>query len=140
MTISNLRGVPYRITFRDGGTIGGHGMLNHGDRAHFIINGLGGQSRTSAWAGSDSGTAISVDTLPEPGAPMPPQWRDYLQAALASSAFPVGLAPRLINSTTADYAGRMWPFPHDNTHAIDPYWPTAWEHPRESPTSTSMAG
>ncbi len=132
MTISNLRGVPYQISFRDGTTVKGHGMLNHGDRAHFVLNGVGATHRPSAWADSDRHTEIAVTDLPVGGAAMPAKWQAYLQAALASSAFPIGLAPRQLDATTADYHDRQWPFPRDTAHIIDPKWPEAWKSPPDS--------
>ncbi len=132
MTISNLRGIPYKITFENAGDIGGYGMLNHGDRTHFVLTGIGGASRSSEWADGDTGDTIAANTLPKDGAPLSKEWEDYLQAALASSAFPIGLASRQINSGTHQYNGRMWPFPHDPNHSIEPRWPDYWPKPPET--------
>ena len=129
LTVSNLRGVPYRITFQQGGPIAGHGMLNHGDRRHFIIDGIGGTDCQSAWADRDPGSRLSVTTLPQAAADLPPQWHAYIQAALASSAFPIGLAPRQIEGRTEDFENRQWPFPHEAGHAIGPAWPDQYGPP-----------
>ncbi len=126
MTISNMRGVPYKISFSNSGQIRGYGMLSHGDRTHYAISGLGSSKRTSEWASNDPSKAIDVKTLPTSSATMPPEWQDYLQAALASSAFPIGFAPRQIDRGTNDYKNRMWPFPRNATHEIVPDWPTPW--------------
>lgn len=134
LTVSNLRGVPYRIAFETGGPIRGYGMLSHGDRAHYVLNGLGTAERESAWADRDRGTALNIGTLPAAGAPLPPQWRDYLQAALASAAFPAGLAPRRLARDTGDYAARSWPIPRepDYEFEIEPDWPETWLPPGTS--------
>jgi hypothetical protein len=126
MTISNLRGIPYKISFGNAGDIGGYGMLNHGDRTHFVLTGIGDAERRSDWADGDPGDTIAVSSLPKNGAPLLKEWRDFLQAALASSAFPLGLVSRRIDSGMLKYDGRMWPFPHAPSHAINPQWPMDW--------------
>jgi len=121
MTISNLRGVPYSISFD--GADRGHGMLNHGDRTHYVLQGLGARPIESAWAKDDPGTPLDVGSLPKRnGATLGP-WADYLQAALASSAFPIGLAPRPLKRNISDFIGRQWPVHTELRAQIQPAWP-----------------
>lgn len=129
MTISNLRGVPYKVSFKDAGDVRGHGMLSHGDRTHYVLTNLGGLECKSDWAEDDRMTEADIRTLPASGAEMPALWQGYLQAALASSAFPIGLAPRQIDRDTNDYQDRMWPFPREGNHDIEPDWPEPWYVP-----------
>lgn len=93
MTLSNLRGVPYSIEFINGD----YGMLTHGDRAHFIVGGLGSWSFASPFADKDTGRELDAKWLYSPaGGEDRTHWRDYAVCALASGAFPVGLSPRRI--------------------------------------------
>ena len=41
LTLSNMRGVPYFVGFEGSGEIRGHHMMCHGDRAHYILEGIG---------------------------------------------------------------------------------------------------
>ncbi|PWB83234.1 MAG: hypothetical protein C3F11_07780 [Methylocystaceae bacterium] len=93
MTLANLRGVPYSIEFVNGD----YGMLTHGDRAHFIVGGLGEWSFSSAFADKDTGRDLEAKWLFAPeGSEERTHWKDYAVCALASGAFPVGLSPRRI--------------------------------------------
>ncbi len=133
MTVSNLRGVPYQISFR--GASHGYGMLSHGDRVHYLLDGLGAQPAESSFARDDPGITLDIKSLPKRGHELPETWLQYLQAALASSAFPLGLAPRRLQCTTTDYNHRMWPFYVDLTNAVKaeetimPEWPKPWFQP-----------
>jgi hypothetical protein len=126
MTVSNLRGVPYKVSFKGAGVIRGHGMMSHGDRAHYVLTGLGSADRPSEWGDSDTATFLDVSMLPSGAGTLSEDWSTYVTAALASAAFPVGLAPRTLTGSTYSYEGRMWPFEHDPTHDISPDWPASW--------------
>jgi len=108
MTLSNLRGVPYSVPF-DGGTglkNGGkddkgrrencYHMISHGDRVHYAVTGLGAWNSESYFADHDQKRDLKAECLVTPDNP---DWKDYAVCALASAAFPVGLAPRLIGAT-----------------------------------------
>jgi hypothetical protein len=102
-------------------------MITHGDRVHFVIEGLGsGTSETSKWLREDAQEAsikLSVDTLPtQPGAPLG-AWDDYGTAALASGAFPVGLAPRALNYEARHYLSRKLPIDLREDVFIRPSFP-----------------
>jgi hypothetical protein len=115
MTLSNLRGVPYSAPF-DGGTEpkneNCYHMISHGDRVHYAVTGLGTWNSTSEFADKDQKREIAAAWLVRPD---DPDWKDYAICALASAAFPVGLAARLIGSTLGkdpkldEYEGRLWP-------------------------------
>jgi hypothetical protein len=108
MTVSNLRGIPYTVSFGNST----YSMQTHGDRVHYIINGLGsGASARNDWLTADSGRELPVDTLPAAGQKLTPEWDRYGTCALASSAFPVGLAPRLLSAQLEEYTKRSYPVP-----------------------------
>src|SRR5664279_6153550 len=68
--------------------------------------GLGTWNSESPFAKNDKPRSIDVAKLiDDPDR----QWKDYAICALASAAFPVGLAPRLIDAPLDDYKGRRLP-------------------------------
>jgi hypothetical protein len=130
MTLSNLRGVPYSVPF-DGGTepnndnglrANCYHMISHGDRVHYAVTGLGAWDTTSDFADNDQKRELKAECL----VPNNPDWKDYAVCALASAAFPVGLAPRLIGATLGkpdEYKGRYWPIdPFDSKFIEAPAW------------------
>ena len=154
MTLSNLRGVPYSVPF-DGGTEPRNGakdakgwrencyhMISHGDRVHYAVTGLGAwssENSKSEFADNDQKRELKAECLvtpdPDPGKP---NWKDYAVCALASAAFPAGLAPRLIGVTLGtdskpdEYEGRRLPIGalaltispawRPTARAEDPFW------------------
>lgn len=119
MTVSNMRGIPFTVAF-DNDT---YGMQTHSDRAHYTIDGLGGGARASNnWLAGDSGRELSIGTLPGKGQKLPPEWNRYGECALASSAFPVGLAPRVLRANADEYQQRSYPVP-GGANAIKPRFP-----------------
>ncbi|MET1025856.1 MAG: hypothetical protein ABWY00_01710 [Dongiaceae bacterium] len=105
LTLSNLRGMPYEITFE--GATSPHVMLNHGDRQHISLSGLGTASCPSKWAAADSGVAIAAGSLV--GADVTQGvWRDFITAALATGAFPLAFLPRELTRSVADWGNRQW--------------------------------
>jgi hypothetical protein len=111
MTLTNLRGVPYQVPF-DGGN---YHMISHGDRVHYVLKGLGAWSTKSKFADSDKKRELKATWLAAGNGGQKAKWKDYAICALASSAFPVGLAPRLIEATLGadsslnEYDGRLFP-------------------------------
>lgn len=138
LTLTNLRGVPYQVRFTSGQAGQGYGMLNHGDRAHFIVHGLGTSACTSSWALTDPGTDLDPSALPvaPTGADAVPArgWQHCLQAALASSAFPLGLAPRAMQGDARSYRHRQWPFPHDLEPPLAPDFPAGYTGDSDPPS------
>jgi Patatin-like phospholipase len=129
MTVSNLRGIPFRVGFGNST----YGMQTHGDRMHYALSGLGGyQGQDSDWLKADKKLELAVASLPNgDGQPLSPEWDDYGTCALASSAFPVGLASRQISTSIDQYHGRQYPLPVPPGVGINPNFPTPW--PPEQP-------
>jgi hypothetical protein len=124
LTLSNMRGVPYKVTF--GGGTGGHFMMSHGDRAHYIIEDIGTHAGENDWLRSDPGTVLQVRTVPQAKGAANPLWQDYGRTALASAAFPIGLAARPIKSNTDMYKNRSWPGLATTGKGFAPDWPATW--------------
>jgi hypothetical protein len=128
LTLSNLRGVPYRIPFAGGD----YHMISHGDRVHYQIEGAGNwdsEQTKSDFADHDKPRPIKVEWL-KTGAAEKSHWKDYSICALASAAFPVGLAARDIgavlgtNVALNEYADRRFPIEGVNDgDRISPNWP-----------------
>ncbi len=99
LTLSNMRGVPYWVPFQSA-TGAGHGMLQHGDHFRFAVAGSGRKAGNSHDAYPDE---IRLD-----GPPLPVgDWATLIDAALASGAFPVGLAARGLTADQGNYAYRV---------------------------------
>ena len=94
VTLTNLRGVPYRIHFQ-GERNHLPQMMMHGDYMRFAVS------------DGTSGLPRKVRRLP-PGKFDDPNWKLLAAAALATGAFPVGLAPRPLSRLATEYADRKW--------------------------------
>jgi predicted acylesterase/phospholipase RssA len=96
-TLTNLRGVPYAYTLS---AVGGAGqdMSMHGDCMRFALTGLGRVRRSPVRADEYQ------IAYPASGTAKWQTWgTPFATAALASSAFPVGLAPRELSRRVSDY-------------------------------------
>ena len=108
LTVANLRGVPYRIEQ----TGGGHGMMSHADYMEFAVTEDAAKAPPSA---------IRLD----PNDYGHPDWQLLGQSALASGAFPGGLAPRRLTRKAGQYRAREWTVPGmEGTEyvKVDPDW------------------
>lgn len=126
MTVSNLRGIPFTVEFGNST----YGMQTHGDRVHYAIAGLGSNAGLkNDWISKDSFTPLSTATLADCAAMQKPtpEWDRYGTCALASSAFPIGLATRQIAAPIEDYLKRSYPIPMRPGVAIKPSFPLAWQ-------------
>jgi len=124
MTVSNLRGIPFKVEFGNSS----YGMQTHGDRVHYAISCLGASwGHESDWVSEDKHLPLSVRTLPDasPSSKLPREWDAYGTSALASSAFPIGLASREIEAPIEQYHGRKYPLRLDGA-AINPDFPAGW--------------
>ena len=127
LTTTNLQGVPYEVGFRGGSspeTKQSHAMAQHSTVRHFRISGLGAVEHHSPWldAWGDDGIPLplpapmfAIDFEPGGGSP---EWAHFKTAAIATGAFPVGLAPRIIAAEARDFGladetgrsrGGAWP-------------------------------
>ncbi|NVO15093.1 MAG: patatin-like phospholipase family protein [Rhodoplanes sp.] len=89
LTATNMRGVPYSFPVFGSGRKDLYGTLNHGDYLDFSI-GMPGRP-------ADGVHALDIrDTST-------PEWSLFKTAALATGAFPFGLAPRRIDRAPTDY-------------------------------------
>ncbi len=109
LTVANLRGVPYSIR-QEGG---GHGMMSHADYMEFAV---------TEDAGLCPGSAIRLD----PNDYSHPDWQLLGQSALASGAFPIGLAPRRLHRPAGQYRMRTWPVPGE-AGFVETDIPPAWD-------------
>jgi hypothetical protein len=94
LTLTNLRGAPYSFPLFGSDTNETYGMLNHGDYFDFAV----GKTSTPSAGAEPGATPLDVTNLAQK------EWDVYRKTALATGAFPVGLAPRIISRTdTAFY-------------------------------------
>lgn len=114
LSLSNLRGIPYQISFPSNTQV--YGMQDHGDRAHYRISGLGTAPTFPTMADFDTATELSAAEIPlawrYPDGNRPPQpesWYGFAETTLATAAFPIGLPPRLLSVDLAGYTGRLFP-------------------------------
>jgi hypothetical protein len=123
LSVTNLRGVPYNIGFR-GAVDAGHELLMHSDFLHFTFDKKRALQKGAIFLDRHDYTA--------------PCWELLSRAALASGAFPVGLAPRILGQQIDSYGKRLWKIPaSDNRKSstdrchdlqrIAPAWPENME-------------
>lgn len=100
LTLSNLRGVPYLLPMQ-AEAVRGYRMVNHADYAHLAVYGTGPGAPGLL---PDGASALNRAGLGE-------QLGLLADAALATSAFPVGLPARRFANPLALYRARRWPVP-----------------------------
>jgi hypothetical protein len=87
-----------------GGGVRGHRMVTHMDYAHFAIFGTNNQPHEPLPAG-----ATTVNPTRPPAATQADGWSDLMEAALSTSAFPIGLRSRPFRNDISVYQSRLWP-------------------------------
>ncbi len=92
LTVANLRGVPYGFALYGAASERRYAMREHMDHMRFLVSAQG-KAQPGEWL-------LAPDDAPEG------KWPVLVQAALASGAFPVGLAPRRLSNERACYAAR----------------------------------
>lgn len=117
LTLSNLRGIPYSVDNADQGSF--EERINyHADRIQFNIARQGAAS---------SPTTIGLNYSD----PNDPNWNVLRTAAMATGAFPIMLAARVIQRTQTDYESRLWEISNtspsatgecDSEQTITPDW------------------
>lgn len=132
LCVGNMRGVPYALRLRsDGdGAENGHQMTLHADNVAFELH----SSRNAAPVLRPDRVVLRA------GDPKSP-WSSFAATCLASGAFPIGLAPRLLARDYVEYEMRDWYVPTDG-HVrrkrkdgvdVDPAdSPDSWEAPSGS--------
>ncbi len=108
LTTTNLMGAPYDVRFTGGEDEPiAHKMAQHSAVRHFRLPGLGEHEFGSPWLRRWEDDGIPL-TLPGAGGVLPfdvegSTWADFKISAMATGAFPVGLAPRLIAAEAHDF-------------------------------------
>ncbi|MBD2446627.1 patatin-like phospholipase family protein [Nostoc sp. FACHB-152] len=99
MCVTNLRGVPYLVSTQGADpNIKGHRMIHHADYMQFAL-GTNTESESNAILLNPNGSNVNA-------------WQLMVDAALASSAYPVGLAPRnLVRTSIKEYEKHQWKVP-----------------------------
>ena len=115
LTLTNLRGAPYSFPLFGTDTDQTYGMLNHGDYFDFAV----GKTPILAPGAEPGATPLDVTNLAQK------EWDVYRETALATGAFPVGLAPRIISRTdTAFYiAAQTFGYQDPQTQKFCPVTP-----------------
>ena len=122
LTVTNLRGVPYPVTFSNYKKVQEYVMTMHADNMHFVV------TSDPARAGPEAFRLEPHDFQDED------TWGVLQNSAVATGAFPVGLAPQLLKRLPSQYEHRRWAIPmpcpdkpacfHEEWRAIPPFWPT----------------
>jgi Patatin-like phospholipase len=136
MTLSNMRGIPFEVAFGRST----YGMQTIGDRVHYVVGDLGASDLDECgWLARDSKASLplSVKTLPQgkagpagrpardPYGVQPPDWDIYGATALASGAFPGGLASRQLSFAWEQYRERSYPVDLPDKVEIRPKFPAS---------------
>jgi predicted acylesterase/phospholipase RssA len=107
--VTNLRGVPYAIDFKgdrqgisQSSKIVEHWMSNHADYLRFDIVKPGNRRRGNPYT---EGILLHPDPQDEKEKLA---WNKLAEAAVASGAFPLVLAPKVIQRDASDYNEREW--------------------------------
>jgi len=122
VTSANLRGIPYRITFT--GTTGlGYPMLGHFNYQHFLV----------APPPSKATWVINLDPADIKGEALDPTqegkrdgWPALIDAARATSAFPLGFRARMLGHPPSFYSAVQWLYANEELRLtpakVEPDW------------------
>lgn len=130
-TLTNLRGIPYSYSLRANAAYG-QDMTRHGDCMRFALKGLGKVASRPI-----QGNEYALE-YPGSGTQKWDAWGNpFAMSALASGAFPIGLAPRVLVRRTADYDFDQAVIPGGAgmpacTQAIKPNWTSENPNPGAS--------
>jgi hypothetical protein len=122
LTVTNLRGIPYPVTFTNFKKIPEYNMMLHADNMHFVV------STDPPQVESDAFWLKPYDFQNSE------TWGIMGKSAVATGAFPVGLAAQPLKRPPSQYDHREWAIPTPCTadpncttdvwKAIPPLWPT----------------
>ncbi len=101
-TQGNLRGIPYLLPL-EGNADACQGMVAHSDYQSFCLNFCAG----GPWQRRADDVGLTAHRPASRDGMLDPSWEALGCAALASGAFPIGLAPRLIRRDIGDFAWRF---------------------------------
>ena len=109
LTATNLRGIPYNIKLAgvDGTSGSSHGMRAHADFLEFDISSDDPKSKGVRWLDSKDYSGSGQIG-----------WQAFGATALATGAFPVGLAPRVLSQEYETYQNRTWPVSLETEDAL----------------------
>lgn len=131
LTLTNLRGVPYRIRFQPGagGAPRASFQVDHADHALFAVPAAAGRGRAALGLREDEWQvdpdfAVAVA-----------DWERLGQFAAATAAFPAGFPPRRLRRPTRDYDFRGIVLPAGGgagteTRRLEPAWDALLPHSR----------
>ncbi|AGA33331.1 Uncharacterized protein y4iI [Thioalkalivibrio nitratireducens DSM 14787] len=103
--VTNLRGVPYLIDMVTDGGVRGHRVVKHADLRHFAVYGTHGSEPEGLPSGGTEVNWRGTLGTEHDG------WNLLSDAALATSAFPVGLPARYLLNDLHSYESRPWSRP-----------------------------
>ncbi len=137
LTVTNLRGVPYAIPFDNWVKKQQYEMTMHADHMHFIVS-------SNPFSPDEEAFCLKSNDFGDPET-----WGVLQTAALATGAFPLGLAPRLLKRPPSQYTHRQWalpgPYEINGVHYctywkdIPPTWPEIEEAVRKADSKTPFA-
>lgn len=106
LTLTNLQGVPYDIQFK-GRSGKGHSISQHTDFMHFVLSEQNPDIKEAEWL--------------DPNDNAQENWQLLKNTALATGAFPGGLAPRALQRKFDNYDYRTWPIPQRPDGTTQPF-------------------
>jgi Patatin-like phospholipase len=94
ITMTNLRGIPYRISLSGDESARVYRMDSHADYGAFAVT----------WTPPDGNPEVEAGVVPlDPRKPTGPNWQFLAECAIASGAFPIGLKARPVTRDANDY-------------------------------------
>lgn len=105
LTLTNLKGVPFEITFNAGNT-SKQIIHNFADFKRFTLKKPGSTNPVK----EEDSTILTPET--KTSSSNVKEWTELVNTCIASGAFPVGLKPRTLSRYKKEYDNREWYFPN----------------------------
>jgi hypothetical protein len=118
LTTANLRGVPYGFKFAGQQTAYMHKMTAFADNVHFRLAWPNEKPPAGSEETEDAAPIMLDATRIEVTATN--EWAKLTKSALASGAFPLGLAPQPLIRKAIDYDSRLWPVAESKPLTTEP--------------------